>query len=78
MLHAQPVQLAHVLSAEVLEQVSAHQLVAERHENPLLDLLAADRQAIGVRASRTSPEAGQAVAPVHDVPTAALCALGET
>jgi hypothetical protein len=45
-LHAQPIQLAHVLAAEILEEVSAHQLVAQRHQDPLLHLLAADRQVL--------------------------------
>ena len=48
--HAQPV-LAHVLAAEILEEVSAHQLVAQRSQDPLLHLLAVDRQAIGARAT---------------------------
>ena len=78
MLHPQPIQLAHVLAAEVLEQVAAHQLVAQCHENAFFHLLAADGQAIGARASRASAEAGQAVAPVHDVPAAALGALRQT
>jgi hypothetical protein len=61
-----------------LEQVSAHQLVAKCHEDPFFHLLAADGQAIGARASRASPEASQTVAPVHDVPAAALGALRQT
>jgi hypothetical protein len=46
MFHSQPIQLAHVFVAEVLEQVPAHQLLAERRENPLLHLLAADGQTV--------------------------------
>src|SRR5262245_46061287 len=45
MLHSQSIQLAHVLEAEVLEQVPAHQLLAERDEHAFFHLLAADRQA---------------------------------
>jgi hypothetical protein len=78
MLHPQAVQLPHVLTTEILEQVSAHQLVAQCHENAFFDFLAADRQAIGAGATRTSAEAREAVAPVHDVPAAALGALRET
>jgi len=77
-LHPQAIQLADVLSAEVLEEVPPHQLVAQRHQHAFFHLLAADGQAIGARASRASPEAGQTVAPVHDVPTAARGALRET
>ena len=51
-LHPQAIQLAHVLTAEVLEQIAAHQLIAQRHENSLLHLLAADGQAIGARAAQ--------------------------
>ena len=36
MFHPQAVQLPHVLAAEVLEQVAAHQLVAQCHENAFL------------------------------------------
>jgi hypothetical protein len=75
MLHPQPIQLAHVFVAEVLEQVPAHQLVAKGRQDTLFHLLAADRQAIGARASRTSPGAGQAVAPIHHVSAAALSAF---
>jgi hypothetical protein len=46
MLHPQSIQLAHVLSAAVLEEVPAHQLVAKRDEDPFLHLLAADGQAV--------------------------------
>ena len=38
--------LARELAAEVLEQVAAHQLVAQCHENAFLHFLAADGQAI--------------------------------
>jgi hypothetical protein len=41
MLHPQAIQLAHVLSAEVLEEISAHQLVAKCRENAFLYLLSA-------------------------------------
>jgi len=51
MLHPQSVQLAHVLSAEVLEEVPAHQLVAKCDEDPFLHLLTADGQAIGAGAT---------------------------
>ena len=51
-LHPQPIQLAHVLAAEVLEQVPAHQLVALRDDHAFFHLLAADGQAIGARASK--------------------------
>ena len=78
MFHPQAVQLAHVLAAEVLEQVAAHQLVAQCHENAFFHLLAADRQAVGARATRTRAEARQAVAPVHDVSAAALGAFRQT
>jgi len=75
MFHSQPVQLAHVLATELLEQVTAHQLVAERHEDAFFDFPAADRVAIGAGASCPSSEAGQAVVPVDDVPAAALAAF---
>ena len=78
MLHPQAIQLPHVLTAEVLEQVAAHQLVAQCHENAFFHLLAADRQAIGARATGTRAEARQAVAPVHDVSAAALGAFRQT
>ena len=42
MLHPQSIQLAHVLSAEVLEEVPAHQLVAKCDEDPFFHLPAAD------------------------------------
>ena len=64
--------------AEVFEQIPAHQLVAQRHEDPLLHLVAVDRQAIATRASRPSAKAGQAVAPIHHVSTAALRAFRQT
>jgi hypothetical protein len=51
MLHPQPIQLAHVLSTEVFEEIPPHQLVAECDENPFFHLLAADGQAIGARAT---------------------------
>jgi hypothetical protein len=50
MLHSQPIQLANVLAAEVLEQIAAHQLLAKCHQDALFHLLAADRQPIGTRA----------------------------
>ena len=78
MFHSQAVQLPHVLPAEVLEQVAAHQLVAECHENAFFHLLAADGQAVGARATRARAEARQAVAPVHDVSAAALGAFRQS
>jgi hypothetical protein len=78
MLHSQPIQLADVLSTEVFEEIPAHQLVAARDENALLDLLAADGQAIGARATRPGAVARQAVAPIHHVPAAALSAFRQT
>ncbi|MEO7190602.1 MAG: hypothetical protein ABI051_06060 [Vicinamibacterales bacterium] len=58
-LHPEAIQFAHVFTAEILEEVPAHQLVAQRHEDPLLHLLAADGQAIGARAARACAEARQ-------------------
>jgi hypothetical protein len=58
MFHPQTIQLAYVLAAEVLEEITSHQLVAKRDQDALLHLLAADRQAIGARASRANSEAG--------------------
>ena len=51
MLHSQAIQLANVLAAEVLEEIPAHQPVAESHEYSLFHLLAADGQAIGADAA---------------------------
>jgi hypothetical protein len=51
MVNPQPIQLADVLAAEVLEQIAAHQLLAEGDEDAFLDLLAADGQAIGAAAA---------------------------
>jgi hypothetical protein len=51
MFQPQSIQLAHVLSAEVLEEVTAHQFVAKCDEDPFFDLLAADRESIGARAT---------------------------
>ena len=60
MLHPQSIQLAHVLSAEILKQVPAHQLLAERDDNPRLDLLAADGQAfVQVPRDRASKHASR-------------------
>jgi hypothetical protein len=56
--HSQAIQLANVLAAEVLEQLAAHQLLAKGDQDALFHLLAADRQAIGSRASRAGPKAG--------------------
>jgi hypothetical protein len=78
MLHSQSVQLAHVLATEVLEQVPAHQLVAEGHQDTLFHLLAADRQAVRARASGSRAETREAIAPIHHVPAAALSALRQT
>jgi hypothetical protein len=39
MLHSQAIQLAHVLAAEVLEQIPAHQFLAERNKNSFFNLL---------------------------------------
>jgi hypothetical protein len=75
MFHSQPVQLPYVLATELLEQVTTHQLVAQRYEDAFFNLLAADRVAIGAGASCPSSEAGQAVVPVADVPAAALAAF---
>jgi hypothetical protein len=77
MVHPQPIQLAHVFSTEVFEEIPAHQFVSERHENPLLHLLAADGQAIRASAAGSRAEAGQAMAPVHDF-TAAFGAFRQT
>ena len=49
MFHPQAIQLTHILSTEVLEQIAAHQLVAKCHEDPFFHLLSADGQAIGAR-----------------------------
>ena len=42
MLHSETIQLPHVLTAEVLEQVAAHQFVPKCHEDAFFHLLAAD------------------------------------
>jgi P-type Ca2+ transporter type 2C len=44
-LHPEPVQLANVFFAEILEQVAAHQLVTERYQDSLLELPPVHRQA---------------------------------
>ncbi len=71
MLHSQSIELAHVLAAEVLEQIPAHQFLAERNQNPLLHLLAADGQAIRAGAAGARAETREAIAPIHHVPAAA-------
>ncbi|HTV02149.1 MAG TPA: hypothetical protein VMF13_16485 [Luteitalea sp.] len=53
-LHAQPIQLAHVLAAELLEQVTAHQLVPQGREHTLLQFLPADRPSVGASPAGTS------------------------
>ncbi|HXW07775.1 MAG TPA: hypothetical protein VD833_21275 [Vicinamibacterales bacterium] len=78
MLHSPPIQLAYVLAAEVLEQVPVHQLLAERNENPVLDLLAADGQTVRAGAARSGGEAREAIAPIHHVPATVLGALRQT
>jgi hypothetical protein len=57
MFHPQAIQLAYVLAAELLEEITP-QLVAKRDQDAFLHLLAADRQAIGARASRANSETG--------------------
>jgi hypothetical protein len=42
MLHSQPIQLTHVLSAEVFEEIAAHQLLAKSHQDELFHLRAAE------------------------------------
>lgn len=37
MRHAQTVQLADVLAAELVEQIAAHQLVSQRREHSLFE-----------------------------------------
>jgi hypothetical protein len=61
MLHPQSIQLAAVLAAEVLGQSAAHQLLAKGDENPLLDLLTADGQAVRAGAARSCSKARQAI-----------------
>ena len=68
-------QLAHVLTTEILEQVAAHQLVAQGHEDPLFHLLAADGQPVAAGAARARAETRQSVVPVNDVPATALGTL---
>ncbi|HTH03092.1 MAG TPA: hypothetical protein VL882_22615 [Vicinamibacterales bacterium] len=75
MFHSQAVQLPDVLATELLEQVTAHQLVAKCHEDAFFNLLATDGVAIGAGASCPSSEAGEAVVPVDNVTAAALAAF---
>ena len=68
----------HVLSAEVLEVIPAHQLVAKRYEDPFFHLLAADGQPVRAITARAGTETREAVSPVHDIATAAFGASRET
>jgi hypothetical protein len=77
-LHAKPIQLAHVFTAEVFEEVASHQLVAKRDEDALFDFLTTDGQAVGAGASGARAEAGKAISPVHDVSAAARGTLGQS
>jgi hypothetical protein len=54
------------IPCKVLEQVTAHQLVAERYEDSFLELLPVYRQTIRACAARAGSEACQAFAPVHE------------
>lgn len=61
MLHPQAIQFANVLAAEILEQIAAHQLVAERDKNSFFNLLAAGGNAIRAGAARSRFKAHQAI-----------------
>ncbi|HYS24394.1 MAG TPA: hypothetical protein VEP46_02290 [Vicinamibacterales bacterium] len=77
-LHAEAIELLHVLLAEFREQVTPHQLVTNSEEHSRFELGSADRPSIGARAARPRVETRQALLPVHHVPTATFGTPGES
>ncbi|MBL8136982.1 MAG: hypothetical protein JNL48_10195 [Acidobacteria bacterium] len=77
LFHPEPVHLLRELSAELLEEVLAQQLLLQRRQHARLDLLARDRQFVGARAAFASAEAAEPIAVVDDEAGAALAALGQ-
>src|SRR5262245_16412281 len=78
LLHPEPVHLPGELAAELLEEILPHQLVLQRAEYPLLDLMPRYRQLVGAGPAIASAEASELLARIDDEAGAAFAALRET
>jgi hypothetical protein len=74
-LHPKPVHLLRELSAELVEEILAHQFLLKRSEHASLDFLAWNRQFVGARAAIARSEASQVLARVDDEAGSAFAAF---